>query len=56
MIQKKYRITLYGCHDYTRFYMELTEVEAELLGRVCELSDETSSYQCMPIMECELED
>ena len=31
--------------------MELTEKEFELLKKVCELSENTSTYQCMPIME-----
>lgn len=47
----KIRIKLVGCDDTTIFEMELTEKEYELLQRVANLSEETSTYGCMPIME-----
>ena len=51
---KNYTITLLGCDDITRFNMDLTNEEVDLLNRVCKLSKETSEYGCMPTMEIEL--
>jgi hypothetical protein len=48
---KKYKINLIGCDDCTSFEMELKENEFKLLKKVSELSEETSTYQCMPTME-----
>lgn len=49
-----YRIALYGCDDSTIFRMELTDKEFELLKKVAEISVNTSTYDCMPIMEIEV--
>lgn len=46
-----YEIILIGCDDTTSFEMELTDEEAALIERVCELSDKTSTYGCMPTMD-----
>lgn len=48
----KYEITLMGCDDNTTFEIELTETEKELVDKLCRISKETSTYGCMPIMEC----
>lgn len=53
-MKKKYHIELIGCDDTTRFDMELTPKEAKFLSQICDLSEEYSTYQCMPIMTCEL--
>lgn len=50
---KTYEICLMGCDDETRFNMELTDTELELVQRICKLSEETSDYGCMPTMTCE---
>lgn len=47
---KLYKITLEGCDDQTDFEMELTDKEYELLKRVSEKANETSTYGCMPRM------
>ena len=52
-MKQEYVITLCGCDDYTEFVMELTKEEAQLLKRVCKLSEETSTYGCMPTMTLE---
>ena len=44
----KYEIILEGCDDDTFFIMELTEQEYELLVRVSEVANATSTYGCMP--------
>lgn len=53
MNKKLYEITLNGCDDDTVFDMELTDVEYELLRRVSEKANETSTYCCMPRMYVE---
>lgn len=45
-----YVIQLVGCDDETEFKMCLTNSEYELLKKVAEKSQETSTYDCMPIM------
>ena len=53
-MKEKYTICLTGCDDYTEFEMDLTAEEAEIIGRVCELSEKTSTYGCMPTMSITL--
>lgn len=43
-----YGIRLSGCDDETELEMELVPWEAELLSRVSVLSEEASTYGCMP--------
>lgn len=57
MVQEKktgekevYEIQLKGCDDNTVFSMELTNDEYELLKKVSEKANETSTYTCMPRM------
>lgn len=50
MIKKKYEIVLDGCDDSTKFEMELTNEEFELLEKVSAKSNEASKYCCMPRM------
>lgn len=45
-----YVIRLSGCDDETEFKMCLTNSEYELLKKVAEKSQETSTYICMPKM------
>lgn len=48
---KTYNIYLIGCDDETKFSMELTEKEADLVKKIEKLSKETSTYGCMPVLE-----
>ena len=48
-----YNILLIGCDDTTEFEMSLTDQEYKLLQKVSEISEGTSSYQCMPVMSVE---
>ena len=50
MIKKKYEIVLDGCDDSTKFEMELTNEEFELLKKISAKSNEASEYCCMPRM------
>ena len=50
MIKKKYIIVMDGCDDSTKFEMELTNEEFELLNKVSAKSNEASKYCCMPRM------
>lgn len=45
-----YLIQLVGCDDETEFKMCLTSSEYELLKKVAEKSQKTSTYGCMPKM------
>lgn len=47
---KRYKITLEGCDDSTVFEMSLTDKEYELLNRVSEKANKTSTYNCEPKM------
>lgn len=49
----EYKISLWGCDDYTQFTMELTDQEADLIKRVADKSEATSSYGCMPTLTIE---
>ena len=49
----KFTITVNGCDDSTKFVMELTEEEAMVVGKLCELSEETSTSGCMPTVSIE---
>lgn len=54
MVEKdRYSITLEGCDDSTEFEMLLTNDEYELLKKVSEKANETSTYGCMPRMYIE---
>ena len=37
----------------TRFRIELSNEELELVKKLCQKSEKTSTYICMPIMEVE---
>lgn len=54
--KKMYTVALNGCDDYTEFDMILSSSEAELLKKVSKLSEETSTYGCMPTMDLTLKD
>lgn len=49
--KRTYEIGLHGCDDSTLMRMELTSAESGLLRRVAKLSEETSTYGCMPTLE-----
>lgn len=49
----KYKISVDGCDGTTKFTMELTREQADLIDRVSELSKETSTYGCEPIIYIE---
>lgn len=51
-----YEIQLSGCDDATVFYMDLTDSEYNLLKKVAEKANETSTYMCMPRMFVERND
>ena len=45
-------VTLIGCDDTTEFYVYLdSEEQLVLLEKLAKTSQETSTYQCMPILE-----
>ena len=48
--KKLYEILLSGCDDSTVFLMDLSELEYDVLARVSEKANETSTYTCMPRM------
>lgn len=52
-MRKNYFITLVGYDDITRFQMELSNEELELVKKLCQKSEETSEYSCMPTMNVE---
>lgn len=52
-MRKNYYITLIGCDDITRFQIELSNEELELVKKLCRKSEETSEYICMPTMKVE---
>lgn len=43
-------ITLSGCDDHTKFVVDLTDDETQLLERIATLSQEASDYGCQPRM------
>ena len=45
-----YKISLDGCDDSTHMEMELTDEQAEFVRQLCKLSEENSSFSCMPTM------
>jgi hypothetical protein len=51
---KKYRISIDGCDDSTRFEIELTDEQREVVEMLCEKSFENSTSRCMPTMEMTL--
>lgn len=44
-------VVLAGCEDTTRFHLECTEEEYDFLQRVSAMSNEASTYGCMPVMQ-----
>jgi hypothetical protein len=48
---KAYKIIIVGCDDETKIEMDLNDNECELLKRVSALSEKTSTYGCMPILQ-----
>ena len=50
MDRKVYVISLVGCDDETVFEVDLTEEEANLVTKIADKANETSTYQCMPGM------
>lgn len=53
-MKKKYRISVHGCDDSTIIEKKLTIDEFKLIQSVCKEIMETSTYNCMPIMEIEI--
>lgn len=47
----EYIIRLCGCDDSTEFEIELGFNELETVKKIAKKSQETATYQCMPIME-----
>ena len=45
-----HHIELSGCDDSTGFDMELSESELDLLIKVAEKANQTSTYECMPVI------
>lgn len=54
MEKKMYKIGLIGCDDSTYIDIELSDAEFELMKRISALSEQESSYQCMPTMSVRL--
>lgn len=52
------RVTVYlwGCHDTTEFTIDVTQEEVGLLERLSKISEEVSTYACMPTLGYQLED
>lgn len=55
MREKTYKITIDGCDDSTTFTMELCDLDANVVRRICEKSVEASTYGCQPTMKMERE-
>lgn len=49
----KYTIKIRGCDDTTRFDMKLSGKEYALVKKIAELSDNNSTYRCMPTLSVE---
>lgn len=47
-------IGIHGCDDCTIFEIECSEQERDFLNKVAALSQETSTYGCMPTMKIEV--
>ena len=48
--KQKCFVSIDGCDDSTQFEIDLSESEYEFLKRIAEISEETSTYGCMPTM------
>lgn len=46
----KYIIELVGCDGTTEFTMDIDECDLDILKEVAKKSQETSTYQCEPVM------
>lgn len=46
----KVRIYIVGCDDTTAINMEISEEEEKFLEKLCDLSIETSTYKCEPVI------
>jgi len=51
---KKYKIGLHGCDDTTYIEIELTHEEKNFVDRLVKLSEENSTYSCMPTMDIQI--
>ena len=49
-------IYLWGCDDSTKFTLDIEKEEVHLLERIALMSEEVSTYQCMPTFGFVLED
>jgi len=49
-VMRCFSVQIRGCDDSTHFEMQMTDQEYEFLQKVCKLSAETSTYECMPTM------
>ena len=50
-------VNIEGCDDTTSFNIEADNIELAFLKKLCALSEETSTYGCMPVMKVyELDD
>jgi hypothetical protein len=50
-MSKSYIISLVGCCDETKFFMELNDTEKALVEKLSELSTKFSEYDCMPVLK-----
>lgn len=50
------KIFLWGCDDSTEFTLDIEEEEVHLLEQIALMSEEASTYQCMPTFGFVLED
>lgn len=51
---KEYLVGLHGCDASTYIAMTLTLDEVKTVNRIVDLTEEASSYRCMPVMSIEL--
>lgn len=55
-MKEVYKVYIHGCDDTTKFNMELTKEEFELVQRLAELSEASSGYGCQPTLTVEKND
>lgn len=49
--KKKIGVAICGCDDTTSFFIDLSEVELNILKIISEISIKVSTYGCMPKIE-----
>jgi hypothetical protein len=53
MKKKNVQIALHGCDDSTYINLDVAQNEFNFLLKLKELSEQESSYQCMPTLDVE---